>query len=499
MFEMDRICSMEMLRNRWQKISEKDSALGIDNIDLSLYRSNLPLHLRTLQTSIITENYKPYKDKVISYKNRNINLSSIEDKIVQSAISEIIIATYEPPRSVHSFIKKRSVFTANKALNQALSNGVLEFSKIDIHRFYDSIDKEQLMCKIEQLIGDRKFLRLVEKLLSIHNLGISTGSCLSPALSNLYLADFDRFAQHKSQFYIRYVDDILIAPTNNIGLIGDKLSEIGLGINHEKSNLVSAEKGFKYLGFDIKCAVDSAIQSSNFALAEKMYVSQESDISADVEPAMETIVHGNTKQLEYVIPAHIENVVNNCHIINMIVKKSKMEKYLGYSDKTTLLQIFHCLGKDGAKYIHHVLGLCTDYDYAETQRHINKYPAPGPVGCKKLSERYDDKSKCICNFSQEKLYPTPIIHALRIKNDCFIPNTPKDNIGHFKSKTPKRKAEDALSALFTLNKKAYEIQEQQNIFRGQIESLFDRTNAYEIQTPHGLLIKNDDGIFIKVG
>jgi len=495
MFEMERICSMELLQSLWQKISVRGSTPGIDNIDLSLYRSNLPYHLRSLQTSIATENYRPYADKIFTHKNRNINISSIEDKIVQAAISEIIMSAFQPPQSAHGFIRDRSVFTAKKSLDNALANGVYDFSKIDIRRFYDSIDKKRLLHKIQQLIGDKKFLRLVEQLLNIHSPGISTGSCLSPTLSNLYLADFDRTMQQNSQFYARYVDDILIAPVKNVELVSDKLSEIGLEINPNKSKTVNAEEGFRYLGFDIKQTVDSAIQDGDFALAEKLYAPQDSDVAINTEPAPDK----TEKSLGYVIPSHIENVIKKCHIANTIINKANTEKYLGYPDKTTLLQIFHCLGSDGAQFIHHVLSFCSDYDYAETQRHISKYSAPGPVGCRKLSERYDNKNKCICNFSQEKIYPTPIIHALRVKINCFTPNTPKDNIGHFKAKTPKHKAEDALSSLLTLNKKAYEIQEQQNIFKGQIENLFDRINASEIQTPQGMLIKNDDGIFIKVG
>lgn len=340
-------------------------------------------------------------------------------------------------------------------------------------------------------------MQLVEQVLATHNPGISTGSCLSPVLSNLYLSDFDKFMQKNSKFYARYVDDMLIAPIQNVELANNKLSEIGLEINLEKSKPVNAQEGFKYLGFDIKQTVDTAIQNGNFVLAEEIYTTQESDVATSVEPALAKI--DKTSQPEYEIPAHIANVVKKCHIINAIVYKAKTEKYLGYPDKTTLLQIFHCLGKDdGAKFIHYILSFCSDYDYAETQRHINKYPAPGPVGCKKLSERYDSKNKCLCNFSQEKIYPSPIIHALRVKGDCFTPNTPKDNIGHFKAKTPQHKAEDALSSLLSLNKKAYEIQEQQNIFKGQIDNLFERIDTCEIQTPHGLLIKNDGGIFIKV-
>jgi len=498
MFEFERVCSMEVLRNLWQKIAAKGGAPGIDNIDISFYRSNLPHNLRSLQTAIATENYKPYADKIFTHKNRNINISSIDDKIVQSAISNIILSVYNPPQSVHGFIKNRSVFSAKKALDYAIAKNIPSFSKIDIKRFYDSIDTDILLQKISQIIGDKKFLHLVEKLLSAHTPGISTGSCLSPTVSNLYLAEFDNFAQRNSQFYARYVDDILVAPANNINILGDKLSEIGLNINFEKSKTVNVYDGFKYLGFDIKHTVDTAIQRGNFALAEKIYTPQESDVAASVEPALPKAE--NASQNEYEAPTHISNVIKNCGIVKIIVFKAKAEKYLGYPDKTTLLQIFHCLGKDGEHFIHHTLSNCLDYDYAETQRHINKYSAPGPVGCKKLSDRYDDKCKCVCNFSQDKtIYPTPIIHALRVKSDCFIPNTPKDHIGHFKGKTPKHKAEDAISSLLTLNKKAFEIQAQQGIFKGQIENLFDKMGIIEIQTPHGLLVKNNDGIFIKVG
>ncbi|UYO61625.1 hypothetical protein LNN31_12620 [Acetobacterium wieringae] len=150
-------------------------------------------------------------------------------------------------------------------------------------------------------------------------------------------------------------------------------------------------------------------------------------------------------------------------------------------------------------YIHYVLSFCENYDYATTQNHIKRYKATNPLGCKKLCERFGDNSNCTCNFSAEKIYPTPVIHARRIKPDCFIPNSPKENIGHFRSQSPKQKAADALSTLMDLNKKKYELEEQQAVFKGQLESLFERSNSCELQTPHGLLVKNDDGIFIKVG
>jgi len=489
---------MDMLNYSWQKISAKRGSPGIDNVDLSFYRSDLKQNLRTLQAAVSSNNYRPYADKVFNRKNREICISSVDDKIIQTAVAEIIMSVYVPPKSVHGFIKNKSIFTAKKALDGALSDGISDLLKLDIKRFYDSINTKILLERVAHVIGDKAFIKVVELLLNVHSPGISTGSCLSPALSNLYLGDFDMFVEQNSVFYSRYVDDILVAPAQNIEMIDNKLSEIGLEVNIEKSREVNVAEGFRYLGFDIKHfkkPIEDAVQSGNFALAEKIYETQECDV-IDVEPLSEKI---EIERDEYEIPTHIKNVVKKCHIVAAAVNKAKLDRYLGYPEKTTLLQIFHCLGKDGEKFIHHILSHCSDYDYAETQRYIKKYTAPNPLGCKKLCERYDKKDKCSCNFSQEKMYPTPIIHALRIDKNCFTPSTIKDSIGHFKSKMPQDKAEDALSSLLALNKKAYEIQEQQNIFKGQIESLFERNSLSEVRTPLGMLVKTDDGLFVKVG
>ena len=527
------------------------ASAGIDGIDISLYRTDLQKNLRSLQASVANNKYEPYSEKTYTNrKGRNISISCIDEKILQTALSKTISLSYIPAGSVHGFIPKRSIYTAKKYLDTAIANGILEYSKVDIENFYDSIDIQILRRKIELLINDARFINLVNILLGTHRPGISTGSCLSPVLANLYLSDTDRIIEKSSAFYSRYVDDMLVAPADNINLIESNLANIGLEINAEKSKTVSVTDGFTYLGFDIQQAVDNAILSGNFALANKIYETQESDISAEppedaqqaqspqdkaefaavpqnagstdyaapnaavtnytvpgaaikeyAEPSAANVEHTattNTMRAEYALPNTILNVIRKCHFVSEIIEKIRCEHYIGLADKTLLLQIFHCLGDEGTKYIHHILSNCSDYDYAETQRRIKNYKVSNPVGCKKICERMGGSDKCACNFTNEKRYPTPIIHALRVDSKCFKPIPLKNNIGHFRAKNPQDKAADALSAILDLNKKLYEITEQKSIFKGQIEDLFDRLNSSEYHTPQGLLIKNDDGIFIKV-
>jgi retron-type reverse transcriptase len=501
MSEFERITSIDVLTRAWQKISAKKDCFGIDGVDLSLYRADLRKNIRALQTAVANGAYRPYSEKIYTSGNRHISIHCVDDKIIQTAVAGEVAGSYLPSKCAHGFIKNRSIFTAKKSLDCALKSGTADFIKTDISRFYDSIDNDILFAKLKAILIDARFLSLVELLIYSHSPGVSTGSCLSPVLSNLYLADFDNKIENNSVFFARYVDDMLVSPCENLRLITDKLYDVGLEINPKKSEAVNAIEGFTFLGFDIKTTIDTALTNGDFALAEELYTAQKSDIAAEPQPESpkEEPGHEEAAKPEYELPNHIRNVVRKCRVVKEIAEKAKTQKHIDFAEKSHLLQIFHCLGDEGAKFIHHILSLCEEYDYAETQRRIKKYKAPNPIGCKKLCDRVGNAEQCICNFTKDKLYPTPIIHAMRVTPDCFKPSAPQDNIGHFKGKTPEHKAEDALTGLLELNKKAYEIREQQNIFKGQIESLFERNNLTEFQTPQGLLVKTNDGLFIKVG
>ena len=495
---LDQNFSMDLLGRAWQKISQKSHCPGIDGIDLSLYQSDLVKNLRALQTSIVCGMYRPYAGKAYVRKGRTICLHCLDDKIVQTAIAELINAKYHPPKCVYGFIKNCSVFTAKHSLDYALNHGVCDFSKIDIKSFYGSISKEILLKQISSIFDDEKMFDLMQNILASHCPGISTGSCLSPALSNLYLEGFDRTMEKESVFYARYVDDILVSPIKNIDLAAELLFDLHLDINPGKSKYVNASEGFRYLGFDIKRDIDAALQKGDFALAESIYEPQPRDVTEATQPGPDIKSPVETK-IENNVPNTIRNVIRKCHIVKSIVEKAENERCLDFPEKQHLLQIFHCLGEDGRKFIHQVISICDDYDFAETERRIKRYCVNNPIGCKKLCERVGDNSKCTCNFSNEKTYPTPIIHALRVDRGCFKFTDPKENIGHFKAKTPQHKAMDALTSLISLNEKQYEISEQQAVLKGQIENLFERTGTREIMTPQGLLLKTDEGFFIKVG
>jgi len=520
MFEFERATSISALWSAWQRISGNNSkSSGIDQIDLDFYRPNARENVEILHYSLISDSYEPYKEKSFeSRKKRTIFISSLEDKIVQSAISAVIYDAFSINPGVHGFIKKRSIFTAHTALKKAMKQSISNYFKADIFRFYESIDNTEIVRILTKLFDDEKFISLVKRVVFTHSPGLSTGSSLSPVLSNLYLSEYDENIRKNAAFYSRYVDDMLLAPLSQdsmpflIDITNAELNRIGLRLNEEKSNVVNTRDGFVYLGFDIKTKnklVDDLLMQGDFSSANELVgteVEKEENSciateKQEKEPFVqekESIDHKEANE----VPSHVLAIAKKCHIVAQMVSKAQTENYLSYPEKQTLLHIYHCLGEDGQKYLHWILNHCRDYNYSVTQGFIERCRVIHPIGCKKLSERFDeiyDKSKCKCNFSSDKMYSSPVVHALRRKPGCILLPKKEDRIGHFKQLPPKQGVSDALSRLLELNKKEYEIHSQQKICSGQLESLFERNNFTEIQTPQGILIKNEDGFFIKVG
>lgn len=83
--------------------------------------------------------------------------------------------------------------------------------KIDITKFYPSIDHEILKQIIRRKIKDKKLLVLLDEIIDSAD-GVPIGNYLSQFFANLYLTYFDHWLKEEIglKFYYRYADDIVI-------------------------------------------------------------------------------------------------------------------------------------------------------------------------------------------------------------------------------------------------------------------------------------------------
>ena len=129
-----------------------------------------------------------------------MGIASLEDKIVQRAVAEILNAIYETNflGFSYGFRPKRSQHDALDALATAIYrkkvNWILD---ADIQAFFDTVNWEWLVRFLEHRIADRRLLRLIGKwlkagvledgrLLTVER-GTPQGAVISPVLANIYL------------------------------------------------------------------------------------------------------------------------------------------------------------------------------------------------------------------------------------------------------------------------------------------------------------------------
>lgn len=92
--------------------------------------------------------------------------------------------------------------------------------KIDIHHFFDSIDRKILFGKLAKCIRDERFLDIIRKILwydgNPDGKGIPIGFYTSQWFANFYLQDFDYLIKQTlgAMHYMRYMDDIVVIDTN---------------------------------------------------------------------------------------------------------------------------------------------------------------------------------------------------------------------------------------------------------------------------------------------
>jgi len=83
--------------------------------------------------------------------------------------------------------------------------------KIDISKYYPSIDQDVLMSQFSRMFHEPEVVSLIDKIVHSHNKGLPIGNFTSQWFANLYLKDFDWWAKQelKVPYYMRYIDDIV--------------------------------------------------------------------------------------------------------------------------------------------------------------------------------------------------------------------------------------------------------------------------------------------------
>ena len=212
----DKICTIENIEEADRKARKnKGIRYGILKHDLHPEKDNAELLESLLNGTYKTSEYSTFK--IYEPKERLIyRLPYYPDRIVHHAIMNIMEPIWKSIfiKQTYSSIKNRGIHSCAKDVRFALDNFPKETKyclKLDIHKFYPSIDHEILKQIIRIKIKDNRLLKLLDDIIDSAP-GVPIGNYLSQFFANLYLAYFDHWVKEtlRCKFYFRYADDIVI-------------------------------------------------------------------------------------------------------------------------------------------------------------------------------------------------------------------------------------------------------------------------------------------------
>lgn len=164
-------------------------------------------------------NYKIFI-KIDKGKKREIfKLPYFPDRIIHHCIMNILEPIWVKTliTDTYSSLKNRGIHKGVKRIKKALKNKETTkyCLKMDVKKFYPSIDHKILKMIIRKKIKDKNLLWLLDKIINSAK-GVPIGNYLSQYFGNLYLSGLDHWMKEEKRckYYFRYCDDIVILHSN---------------------------------------------------------------------------------------------------------------------------------------------------------------------------------------------------------------------------------------------------------------------------------------------
>ena len=216
-----------------EMVSEANMALAIES---ALKRkkwkreANRILRHKAEAAKWLSENPFPenrYRAKVVvdpaSGKRRDLLVPCAADLVRQHAVMQVLQPLLERGFYEHSYACRKGYGATRCAMYvrsrlTKMSKRRTYFAKIDVVKFYDSVDLPTLKRLLRNAVKDKMALRLIDAIIdgTGWKKGIPIGNYTSQILANFYLTPADRYAKQclGVPLYVRYADDMLLASHN---------------------------------------------------------------------------------------------------------------------------------------------------------------------------------------------------------------------------------------------------------------------------------------------
>ena len=264
-------------KERWEEALETGVDKHIDKGELRKLTS--PEVRVAMYNCIVSDNYEiapPHQaaipkdngDTRIVYVNENV------DRIFLSIVNNLFFEMF--PEFIHPACKSYTTGIGCGKIVQEVSRQVINTKsnevgvKMDLTKYFDRVKIEYvdaIFDRMESKIGKSKIIDVVRKYyhtdlcfdingdLIEHYQSLKQGCSVASFLANSVLYPIDAAVSELNVYYVRYSDDLLVLGKDwkrGFELVKKMLGEMEMELNPRKVEVLSNDKWFKFLGFNIK-------------------------------------------------------------------------------------------------------------------------------------------------------------------------------------------------------------------------------------------------------
>ena len=273
---MDKVYRMENLHSALNKVVSNNGAAGVDRQTAKQYQAQSPWRLAKVQEQLREGHYQPkpvkrvWIEKLGSKDLRPLGVPTVEDRVVQTAVRNVIEPIFEKEFAQHSygFRPGRGAKDALRRVDQLLKAGKVWVVDADLKSYFDTIPQDKLMEQVGQHISDGALLETIERFLKQGvmesakgwkptEVGTPQGAVISPLLANIYLNPLDHQMAQAGKEMVRYADDFVILCHSQeeaqevMQQLRQWVEAAGLTLHPTKTRIVDASQkgGFDFLGY----------------------------------------------------------------------------------------------------------------------------------------------------------------------------------------------------------------------------------------------------------
>jgi group II intron reverse transcriptase/maturase len=269
---LEEILSRSNLLAAYDRVVGNKGVAGIDGVEASDFQSQLQGDWPQIKAQLENGSYLPGAVKRVTIPKpnggeRHLGIPTYMDRLIQQAISQVLVRQYEPTFSENSygFRSEKNAHQAALKAKEYINAGYSHVVDLDLLQFFDRVNHDYLMNELSRRITDKRVLKLIHKILRSEiaegtsrvasKQGVPQGGPLSPLLSNIILDKLDKELEKRGLRYVRYADDCSIYVKSKRS--GDRVmesitryieKELKLVVNTVKSS-VTRPWQMKLLGF----------------------------------------------------------------------------------------------------------------------------------------------------------------------------------------------------------------------------------------------------------